>query len=349
MGNAMAVNLKNVYAGVVQKIMYTVFSQQLTKDSGFVDYPEEVIINTVEKCNLSCVFCPLGQNLYKPVVEVMDFNTFQIIFNKIRFVKQIGFFNWGEPFLNPYLFDMIRLSKKYHKKTVVHSNFNLHRDSHFFNNIISSGLDELSISCDGASQESYGKYHKNGNFDLVMSNVKKLRDLQKKNKKELPKITWKFLVNRYNEHEFQSAQNLADFMDIDLKFDFFRLAEDLPDMYKKFGNIRDKKKKWLPRKNKDYVHPVYAKKGLYPLFEEPCPSLFLMFAVNTDGSIFPCCYVSEHANVFGSLITNSFDEIWNNRKYRYSRNLFKNNGYNGQKVYTICEKCGNYQKVVRSI
>jgi len=338
-------HIKNAYSKAVEKIKYMTFSTRYKQNLSFINYPEQVIINTIDKCNLACIFCPLGQKMYKPTIETMDFSTFQIVFNKILFVKWIGFFNWGEPFLNPHLFDMIWLAKKNHKHTVVHSNFSLQRNSLFFNKIIFSELDELNISCNGASQKSYEKYHINGNFKLVVSNMKKLRNLQKKYKKESPKIIWKFLVHRYNEHELVYAQHLAKSLDIELKFDFFRLGEDLPDMHRKFGNLKNKIKQWLPRKNIDFIHQVYRKNKLYPLFDKPCPFLFSMFIINTDGSIFPCCYVSEPSTAFGNLITDSFNKMWNNHMYQYSRSIFKNNNYRSPKVYTICEKCKNYTKL----
>lgn len=45
-----------------------------------------------------------------------------------------------------------------------------------------------------------------------------------------PKIIWKFLVNRYNEHEIDYAKQLAKQIGVELLFDKMGLADDIPDL-----------------------------------------------------------------------------------------------------------------------
>jgi radical SAM protein with 4Fe4S-binding SPASM domain len=76
----------------------------------------------------------------------------------------------------------------------------------------------------------------------------------------------------------------------------------------------------------------------------PCDRLFTSLVVNPDGRVFPCCYVSDERNVFGNLLTQSLEEIWNNDKYRYARSLLFNRVYEGPKPDIVCLRCDWFQR-----
>jgi len=71
-------------------------------------------------------------------------------------VYSVNFTNWGEPLLNKHLPDMIEYCKnvKHIPFVKFDTNFNVPLLKEFIDRLLSSGLDMLSVSMDGATQET---------------------------------------------------------------------------------------------------------------------------------------------------------------------------------------------------
>lgn len=238
---------------------------------------------------------------------------------------------------------MIEYAERKNIFVSVHSNLSLKLNDEALRKIINSGLDELIVSVDGASQETYSQYRIGGDFELVISNIMKLVEMKKQLKSEKPDITWKLIVNKYNENEIEKAEDMADRLGVSFHLGQIGLGDDLPDF--DFDDAVDaRKEKWLPLNSK-YVREIYRGKYSLPLYENICGHLFCSPVVNPDGKVTPCCYATDEQNVFGDLLTESFDNIWNNHMYRSSRNLFVPFLKKISKVETICMRCNNYMNI----
>lgn len=280
----------------------------------------------------------------------MSFDTYKEILNKIPSLKVIILFNWGEPLLHHEIFNIIKEAVSRDIYTITHTNFSIKQKPEFFEQLVNSGLHQLVISADGASQESYEKYRVKGNFDWILNNIRYTVQAKKKLKKRDPKIVWKFIVNKYNEHEIDYARHLAKSLGIEILFDKMGLSDDIPDI--EFpGTLLDRKEEWLPV-NPKYVLDYYRTNGRQngeeksiPLNNKPCNQLFNSTVINPDGKITPCCWVTSKENVWGDLTKQSFEEIWNNDYYKYSRSLFNNIEYIGSVKNTVCTKCEIFKRV----
>jgi len=305
--------------------------------------PKSIIIDPVNTCHLKCPYCPTGVKKIRYKKSVMTMTTFKTVIQQIPSLKIIYLFNWGEPFLNPDLHRMIEYAERKNIFVSVHSNLSLKLNDEALRKIINSGLDELIVSVDGASQETYSQYRIGGDFELVISNIMKLVEMKKQLKSEKPDITWKLIVNKYNENEIEKAEDMADRLGVSFHLGQIGLGDDLPDF--DFDDAVDaRKEKWLPLNSK-YVREIYRGKYSLPLYENICGHLFCSPVVNPDGKVTPCCYATDEQNVFGDLLTESFDNIWNNHMYRSSRNLFVPFLKKISKVETICMRCNNYMNI----
>jgi len=273
----------------------------------------------------------------------MPLSTFQVVVDKIPGLKNLWLFNWGEPFLNPALFDMIDYAGRKSIRVTVHTNFSFHRDDSFFADVVASGLDRLTLSLDGASQASYSKYRVRGDFDLVIANVHRLIRARALAGSDTPVITWKFVVNRHNEHEIAQARAMAADLGIEFQASPIGLSDDLPDADLP-DSIEQRKADWLPT-DLDFVLDRYVGEYRTPLHAGPCTQLTTTLVVGPDGKVFPCCWVTDPANAFGDLLTESIEEIWANSTYRYSRSLFARTRYRGPRTPTVCLKCMNFTRV----
>jgi radical SAM protein with 4Fe4S-binding SPASM domain len=303
--------------------------------------PRAAIIDPINICNLDCPLCASRNQNYEK--GKMSLNTFKTTLDKIPSLKIVILFNWGEPFLHHEIFNIIKESVSKNIYTIAHTNFSFKRKLDFFEELLSTGLHQLVVSADGASQETYEKYRVKGKFNWIVNNMKMLVEAKKKLRRRDPKIVWKFIVNRYNEHEIEYAKNLAKEIGVEIMFDKMGLADDIPDL--EFpGTLDERKAFWLP-KNQDYVLDYYKNGHKGPLNNKPCNQLFTSTVVNPDGKITPCCWVTNKENVWGDLNRQSFEEIWYNEKYKYSRSLFNNLNYDGKENYTICTNCEIYKRL----
>lgn len=306
-------------------------------------FPTDIAIDPINSCNLRCPLCPSGLRKLNYKRGVMSFETFKIVMEKIPLLKHICLFNWGESFLNPSLFEMIKYADERNVRVNIHSNFNFKKDDNFFLDILKSNLDTLIISLDGASQQSYSKYRIGGDYNLVFSNIRTLARMKDAQGYKNPTIIWKFIVNRFNEKEIIKAKKLAYNLEIEFETSFLGLSDDLPDL--EFENTLEQRKEgWLPI-NKRYQHPCYRNEYKIPLNNSYCDQLFKRVVINPDGKVFPCCWATDMKHVFGDLTKESFEEIWYNSKYLYSRSLFTKEKYSGPKEETVCSFCNNFKKI----
>jgi radical SAM protein with 4Fe4S-binding SPASM domain len=303
--------------------------------------PNAAIIDPINICNLDCPLCASKTQNYDK--GKMSLETFKNVLGKISSLKVVILFNWGEPLLHHEIFNIIEASVAKNIYTITHTNFSIKQKPVFFEKLVKSGLHQLVISADGASQETYEKYRVKGNFEWVINNIEYTVNARKKLKKRDPKIVWKFLVNKYNEHEIGYAKKLASDLQIEILFDKMGLSDDIPDIDFPW-TLEERKKEWLPVNDK-FVPDYYKNGRTLPFNNKPCNQLFNSIVVNPDGKVTPCCWVTSKENVWGDLLNESFEEIWYNEKYRYSRSLFNNLDYNGNVKETVCTKCEIYKRL----
>jgi radical SAM protein with 4Fe4S-binding SPASM domain len=305
--------------------------------------PSTITIDPASTCNLKCPLCPTGLGKLNSGTIFMPFDRFKLIVDRIPSLEHICLFNWGEPFLNPSIFKMIKHANKRKARVTIHSNFSLKKGDDFHRRILESELDNLVVSLDGASQDSYSKYRIGGDLDLVLSNIDTLRKMRDSLGLRDPRIIWKFLVNRFNEREIDEARKMARDLGIEFETAFFGLSDDLPGF--DLGDGFEKRKAfWLPA-NKRLRHPYYRGEYTVPLFNSICTQLFETVTVGPDGKVFPCCWVTDSRHAFGDLTKESLEDIWTNSKYVSSRNLFLKEESSGPKENTVCASCTNFRKL----
>ena len=93
------------------------FKQECTLD--MLEKPElfkQVEIETVNRCNNDCSFCPGNKKLDKRKLKIMDENLFEAILNELRnmeYMGSIGLIGTGEPFLDADIVSRIKKVKEY--------------------------------------------------------------------------------------------------------------------------------------------------------------------------------------------------------------------------------------------
>jgi len=319
-------------------LMLAGFQYKFLQNPVVKTYPIRLIVDPANMCNLRCPLCPTGQ--LKPTRDksVMDLTHYKHLVDEVGdYLFEIDLYNWGEPFLNPALFEMIKYAQDKNIRTTMSTNMNILNDA-MAEGLVNAGLEQLTVSVDGASQKSYVKYRVRGKFDRVIRNIKMLVKAKRRLKSKHPKISWQFLVMKHNEHEIEKAKKMAKELEVDEIF--FRPIR--PDMGAEL-HMSDKEKfenakPWLP-KNEEYSRfsaKDKTKKKKYKL--KSCLFLWTMASINSNGSVSPCCGVYDEKNDFGNTFkTGSFMKVWNNKTYQKARLIASRKVKPDQKL--LCSKC----------
>ena len=85
---------------------------------------------------------------------------------------------------------------------------------------VMSGLDFMILSIDGATQDTYARYRRNGDLRVVFRNIEALVKARARMRKRTPVICWQYLAFTHNVHEVKAAVKICR----DLGIDQFKVA-----------------------------------------------------------------------------------------------------------------------------
>ena len=285
--------------------------------------PYNVVIEPTNSCNLQCPLCSTGIGAKTREKGILQFENFKKVIDEIKdYVLQLSLQNWGEATLVKDLPKMIRYASDNGIFTRLSTNFSVRYNDEFLEELMMSGLGIIVIDLDGTDQETYEKYRKNGDLDLVLKNIRKAVEIKKNNSFEYPIIQSRMLVMKHNEHQIEEFRNISKEMNVDEM---------------ELGNIQvnpNTAKDWLP-KNQEFVYDTYLKERKVT----PCHWPWSGMTINWDGGVSPCCVVDDEKSDFGDIFHQGVRGLWNNNYYQSARSVFSKEKNNTQK--TICDICRN--------
>lgn len=175
--------------------------------------PFGLLVDPSNSCPLRCPGCLHNQHFrqHKNIIDwpdgLLSTETFELFLRQFApYALYMHFFNWGEPLLNKNTAKFIEMAKGFCLDTALSSNLNVNFDAE---ELVSSGLDFLILSVDGATPETYQKYRQGGDFNRVMSNIKKIVAAKTKFDMRSPRLIWQFLTFEHNVAEIPLAREIA--------------------------------------------------------------------------------------------------------------------------------------------
>lgn len=259
-------------------------------------------------------------NFKKIIDELADYSSF------------IGLTNYGEPFMNKEILRMISYAKK--KGLIV----SVVTNGHFIgekelSEMIKCYLDQIVISLDGATPETYKQYRVGGDFSKVKKAIERLVEEKSKTGSRFPHIEVQFLVMKQNEKEIDKFKEMVK----ELKVDKFFFKVTTPFSYGYIQNAEEVKS-YLPE-NPSYC-PFEIKNGyLFWKREEKyknwCDMAWSFPAVNWDGTLSPCCYDYNGIFTLGNVFEKGFKKAWKSRNFvSFRKKILKN-----RKEIPLCANC----------
>ncbi len=289
--------------------------------------PASIGIEPTTACNLRCPQCISGLRAFKRPTGNLKPQTFRkILKNFPPETWSLLFFFQGEPYINPYFTDLVKLAKQRKFFTVASTN------GHFLSpenarKTVNAKLDYLIISLDGTSQEIYEIYRREGNYAKVLEGIQNL--LQARGKKRHPIIELQFIVFKHNEHQVQEFIALAKKLGID------RISVKSAQIYYDF-------EAWLPEKSP--LKRYKKQENTWKLKNEVpnrCWKMWHSCEITWDGKVLPCCFDKNADFVMGNLREEALQTIWENPRYFKMRRQILTN----RKALPMCNNCTEGVKV----
>ncbi len=282
------------------------------------NYPVVAFIEPNLFCNLHCPACPTGLNLkLRPTVSI-DEGLFRAAIDEMGdYLFQLSMYNWGEPLLHKQTPEMIGYAKKKNIKVVMSTNLSLKLTDDYLERLILSGLDVLMVSLDGTTAETYSKYRRNGNFDLVRENIRRIQAIKRQLGKQTPKVVWQFLVFRHNEHQIAQAE--AEYKEWGA--DEISVGPAIMPLEQYNDGFEPST---IPEYNMYHPENVVQLESKRQMGSgRTCSWLYGAFVLNPNGKVSPCCAVPSEQHDFGNFRAgDKFFDVWNNEKFRRARHLF---------------------------
>ncbi len=305
---------------------------KITKKVKINALPAAISIEPTTACNLGCPECPSGLKKFTRNTGNLKLEMNKKIIDELhQHLIYINYYFQGEPYINPLFLEMVSYAHSKNIYTATSTN------AHFLDEVnaektVMSGLDQLIISIDGVTQETYEKYRINGHLQKVFNGTQNIIQAKKKFKSKTPYVIFQFLVVAPNEHEIEQAKILAKQMGVDeIRFKTAQLYDF------KNGNA-------LMPANEKYSRYILQKDGTYRLknkLENACWRMWSSCVITWDGKIVPCCFDKDAHHQLGELSKTAFNEIWFSDKYnQFRQQIITNRG-----SIEICKNCSEGTKI----
>lgn len=295
----------------------------LTGRQWYHHLPTFVSLEPANYCMLRCPQCPVGQrgaadgerhwmtlDLCKRVIDQVAKTAHTIIFHF-----------QGEPLLNPELPNMIRYAHARRMYTMLSTNAQT-LSPELAVALAEAGLDQIIISVDGLTQESYEHYRVGGKLERALEGMRAMSSLPNDSR---PEIVMQCLYLKSNEHEWRVFEERYKELGAD------RLEMKTAQFYDfEMGN---------PDMPTDSRYSRYVEEGgryrLKKKLHNRCYRLWSGCVVTTEGWVLPCCFDKDHSFAFGNIMTDSLPAILASEHAV----RFRDHVLHGRADVSICRNC----------
>lgn len=320
------------------------------------ELPGELYLETTNRCNLRCRTCPQNWGMDESSADLTPEQVARILrcFPEMRRVVLHGI---GEPLLNRALPAILRQVKRTGAYTLFNSNGLLLRGRAALG-LVEEGLDELRISLDSATTETYETVRGVDGLGRILANLRSFEALKHSRGAELPRVSLWLTGMKTNVSELPELVSLAaevgaaevylqrlvysgrglavrseslfgspDPADVAAVRRAEELAASLGIFLRGSGEIS----------TGDLVGGSAPAEMPYQLCRRPWTLMY----VTANGNVLPCCIapftgVPYGSIVLGNIFTQPIEEIWNGTPYR----LWRRSMQDGDPP-AACASCGS--------
>jgi hypothetical protein len=184
------------------------------RDVNVPSLPSRLYIECTAACNISCfqACCAPETGITRTrQAGMLDWDVFTRAVDEAGpSLVRIDFFNYGEAFLHKRAVEMCEYIKTKFPHIYLYTSTNgLALTEEKARRLAHSGIDEVTFSIDGASQETYARYRQRGRFDVALANLRALADEKARSGRDVPQINWRYILFTWNDHDDEMARARA--------------------------------------------------------------------------------------------------------------------------------------------
>lgn len=263
--------------------------------------PEAQRIESTNYCNIKCVMCPRGEpDIMRRPLGHLDNAVLERVIDQAEFFMHPCWLHWfGEPLMNPKLFEQIEIAKRKVPNLGISTDATLLHEGNQIR-ILESKLGYIIIAIHGDTKEVYERVRKSARFTFeeVCANAEAFLARRKARGLSLPFVTLSIIVMHDTVGELESFKQHWE----------QRGADQV--LFKRFVN-------WGGQDAATFhnLEVVNLRTKLASPRAHPCKFMWKSMSVTWDGRVVPCCYDFDARMVLGDLKTQTMDEIWNGPAY----------------------------------
>ncbi len=306
------------------------------------DLPAVLYIETTNRCDSLCQTCIRTFQSLEPPKDLTLEELVRIV-DQLPRLDRVFLHGIGEPLLNPSLFQMIAYLKGRGATTVFNSDA-IGLTEKKRRGLVESGLNELRVSMDAATPETYRAIRGVPMFHRVVENVTALVDLQRELGVATPRIALWFTALKNNIPELPDFIRLAGKIgaaEVNVQRLVYYgqgLAVQEQSLYGALYALEAQMLAEATRLSRELGIELHASGNTTPEEsltpeerERPwsgCQRPWSLSYITANGNVLPCCISPWTArNYAGLILGNAFAEpfvqIWNGERYRQFRTQFE--------------------------
>src|SRR5712692_10436242 len=178
-----------------------------------LENPRELYIEVTNRCNSLCVTCPLTFSPQE-AEHYLSFEEFTALVDQFPGLRRAVLHGIGEPLMNRQLAAMIRYLKDRNVYVVFNTNAILLYPKRQVE-LVESGLDELRVSCDSATPETYTTIRGVNVLPKVLKNVGEFMQTRQRLGADRPRVSLWFTGVKENIRELPDLVDVAARLGVD--------------------------------------------------------------------------------------------------------------------------------------
>jgi MoaA/NifB/PqqE/SkfB family radical SAM enzyme len=292
-------------------------------------------IEAASHCQLKCPSCPtatgaIDQAIPRGFLRAADFRD---LLDKHSWLQSVELSNYGEPFLNPQLREILEIADRHGVAVTITNGANLNNArAEALEALVKYRVRHITCSIDGASPETYRVYRVGGDFDAVIGNIRAINAHKKALDSDLPRLAWQFVVFGHNEHEIPKARAMAAELGMDFRP---KVSWD-----SKFSPVRDAEFVRRETGQAAVTREEHKKETGEEYYPEICEQLWYAPQVNSDGKVLGCCR-NFWGDFGGNVFADGLARGLNHEKMIYARAMLQ--GRAPERADIPCTTCSLYR------
>lgn len=295
--------------------------------------PDELYLEVTNRCNLKCTTCPQSWGMSEESADLTPERVRELL-GQLPAVRRVVLHGIGEPTLNPRLPEIIAAVKEYGAYSLFNTNALLLRGK-LLEELVHSGLDEVRISVDAATPETYRLVRGADMFSRVIANATALNATRDRLGATTPRTSLWMTGLKSNIRELVDLVRIAAEAGIAevyvqrLVYSGRNLAQEGEALY---GDVGPEEREGFARAE-DVARSLGVKligsgEALPPadapgIEQRPwsgCRRPNSLMYITANGNALPCCIAPFTPAPYESLILGnadrlSLEEIWNGSQY----------------------------------